>query len=59
MLRNGKSLSVILPIEMYQELLEPLEDAEDMAWLEIARQTPMRDRRLKEHLAQQKAKSRV
>ena len=39
--RKGKPVSVILPIEMYQELLERLEDAEDMAWLKKARQKPM------------------
>ena len=44
---------------MYQELLERLEDAEDMAWLKKARQKPMRYRRLEEYLAKRKAKSRV
>jgi hypothetical protein len=57
--RKGKPVSVILPIEMYQELLERLEDAEDMAWLKKARQKPMSYRRLEEYLAQRKAKSRV
>lgn len=57
--RNGKSVSVILPIELYQELLDRLEDAEDMAWLKRARQKPRRYRRLEEYLAQRKVKSRV
>jgi hypothetical protein len=57
--RKGKPVSVILPIEMYQELLERLEDAEDMAWLKKARQKPMSYHRLEEYLAQRKAKSRV
>jgi prevent-host-death family protein len=57
--RKGKPVSVILPIEMYQELLERLEDAEDMAWLKQARQKPMRYRPLEEYLAQRKAKCRV
>jgi len=57
--RKGKPVSVILPIEIYQELLERLEDADDMAWLKKARQKPMRYRRLEEYLSQRKAKSRV
>ena len=35
--RNGKSVSVILPIKDYKELLERAEDAEDVAWLKRAR----------------------
>jgi len=35
--RNGKPVSVILPIKEYQELLERAEDAEDVAWLKRAR----------------------
>ena len=57
--RKGKPVSVILPIEIYQELLEQLEDVEDMAWLKKARLKPMRYCRLEEYLAQRKAKSRV
>ena len=29
--RKGKAVSVILPIEVYQEMLERLEDADDIA----------------------------
>ena len=29
--RNGKPVSVILPIKKYQEMIERLEDAEDVA----------------------------
>ncbi len=36
--RNGKPVSVIIPIEDYKELLERAEDAEDVAWLKRARQ---------------------
>ncbi len=35
--RNGKPVSVILPIKKYQEMIERLEDAEDVAWLKRAR----------------------
>ena len=43
--KNGKPVSVILPIEEYQQMLERLEDAEDVAWLKRARKikrTPAR-----------------
>ena len=36
--RKGKPVSVILPIKRYEELLERVEDAEDIAWLKRARQ---------------------
>ena len=35
--RKGKPVSVILPLKAYEELLERLEDAEDLAWLKRAR----------------------
>ena len=35
--RNGKPVSVILPIKKYQEMIERLEDAKDVAWLKRAR----------------------
>jgi hypothetical protein len=44
--RNGKAVSVILPIEVYQELLERLEDADDIAWLTKARRKPQTFREL-------------
>ncbi len=31
--RKGKAVSVILSIEVYQEVLERLEDSDDIAWL--------------------------
>jgi PHD/YefM family antitoxin component YafN of YafNO toxin-antitoxin module len=49
--RNGKPVSVILPIKEYQELLERAEDAEDVAWLKHARQKPLHYRPLEDYLA--------
>jgi PHD/YefM family antitoxin component YafN of YafNO toxin-antitoxin module len=48
--RNGKPVSVILPIRDYEELLERVEDAEDTAWLKRARQKPLHYRPLEEYL---------
>jgi hypothetical protein len=50
--KNGKAVSVILPIKKYQEMLERLEDAEDVAWLKRARKKPLRHRPLEEYLAE-------
>ena len=36
--RNGKPVSVIIPINDYKELLERAENAEDVAWLKRAPQ---------------------
>jgi hypothetical protein len=52
--RNGKPVSVILPIAEYQELLERLEDAEDVAWLKRARKKPLQYRQLEDYLAGRK-----
>ncbi len=49
--RNGKPVSVILPIKVYQELIERLEDAEDVAYLKKARLKPLHYRPLAEVLA--------
>ena len=49
--KNGKPVSVILPIEDYQEMLERLEDAEDVAWLKRARRKKLHFRPLEEVLA--------
>jgi prevent-host-death family protein len=49
--RKGKPVSVILPIKEYQEMLERLEDAQDVARLKRARRKPMRYRPLEEYLA--------
>jgi len=57
--RNGRPVSVILPIEVYQELLERLEDAEDVAWLRRARLKPMRYRPLEKYLSARKSKRHV
>ena len=55
-LRKGKPVSVILPIDVYQEMLERLEDADDLAYLKKARAQPMEYRPLDEYLAEKKAR---
>jgi hypothetical protein len=57
--RKGRPVSVILPIAEYEELLERLEDAADVAWLKRARQKPMSYRPLAEYLAKRSPKPRV
>ena len=54
--RNGKRVSVILPIKQYEELIERAENAEDVAWLKKMRKKPLRYRPLKEYLAERKAR---
>ena len=54
--RNGKPVSVILPIAEYRELIERAEDLDDVAWLKRARQKPLHYRPLDEYLANRKAK---
>ena len=54
--RNGKPVSVILPIKRYEELLKRAEDAEDIAWLKKARKKPLRYRPLEEYLTDRKAR---
>lgn len=49
--RKGKPVSVILPIKQYQEMLERLEDAEDVAWLKKARRGKLHYRPLEDVLA--------
>ncbi|HEV7402416.1 MAG TPA: hypothetical protein VGO11_05800 [Chthoniobacteraceae bacterium] len=49
--RKGKAVSVILPIKVYREMVERLEDADDVAWLKKARRKPMQYRPLEEVLA--------
>lgn len=49
--RNGKPVSVILPIKEYEELLERAEDTEDVAWLKRARRRELHYRPLEEYLA--------
>jgi PHD/YefM family antitoxin component YafN of YafNO toxin-antitoxin module len=57
--RNGKPVSVILPIKDYEELLERLEDAEDVAALKRVRSKPLQYRPLEDYLAKRKDKARV
>ena len=57
--RNGKPVSVILPIRDYRELLERAEDAEDVTSLRRARRKPMQYRPLEDYLAERKTKCRV
>ena len=56
--KKGKPISVIIPIKAYEELLERLEDAEDVAYLKEARTKPLSFRTLKEYLAERR-KARV
>ena len=49
--RKGKPVSVILPIKEYREIMERLEDADDVAWLKMARRKPMYYRPLEDVLA--------
>lgn len=49
--RNGKPVSVILPIKKYQEMIERLEDAVDVAWLKRARREKLHFRSLEDVLA--------
>ncbi len=54
--RNSKPVSVILPIAAYEELLERVEDAQDVACLKRARQKPQQYRPLEDYLAERKGK---
>lgn len=49
--KNGKPVSVILPIKAYEEILERLEDAEDLAYLKKVRLKPLHYRPLEDVLA--------
>lgn len=49
-LREGKPAAVILDIDVYQEMLEQLEDIEDLRMLEEMRKKPLRFRRLEDFL---------
>jgi antitoxin (DNA-binding transcriptional repressor) of toxin-antitoxin stability system len=50
--RNGKPVSVIVPIDQYAELLERVEDSQDVAWLKKARKKSMKFRPLEDYLAE-------
>ena len=54
--RKGKPVSVIIPIKDYEELLERVEDAEDVAWLKKARRKPLHYRPLEDYLAERNRK---
>ena len=54
--RKGKPVSVIIPIKNYEELLERVEDADDLAWLKRVRKTPLRYRPLEDYLADRNRK---
>jgi prevent-host-death family protein len=58
-MHNGKPVSVILPIKDYEELMERVEDATDVAWLKRARRQPLQYRPLAEYLAERECKARV
>ena len=55
-IRKGKPVSVILPIKDYEELLERVEDAEDLAWLKQARRKKLQYRPLEDYLAKRNGK---
>jgi hypothetical protein len=57
--RNGKAISVILPIAEYEELLERAEDASDLKWLKQARADKLQYRPLEEYLSDRKSKRRA
>ena len=50
--REGKPVAVILDIEVYREMLERLEDAEDLRMLEEMRNKPLSFRSVDEFLAE-------
>ncbi len=50
--RNGKPVSVIIPIKDYEELPERVEDSDDVAWLERARKKPLHYRPLADYVAE-------
>ncbi len=49
-LRDGKPVAVILDIEVYQNMLERLEQIEDLKALEESRQKPLEFRSLEDFL---------
>jgi PHD/YefM family antitoxin component YafN of YafNO toxin-antitoxin module len=54
--RRGKPVSVIIPIKDYEELVERVEDAEDVAWLKRARRKPLNYRPLEDDVAERSRK---
>lgn len=57
--RNGKAVSVIVPIAEYEELLERAEDATDLKWLKRARAGKLQYRPLEEYMSERKTKARA
>jgi len=55
-MRNGKAVSVIIPIKDYEELLERAEDREDMVWLKQARRKKLHYRPLEQYLDKRNGK---
>ena len=55
-MRKGKPVAVIVPIKLYQELLERVEDAEDVAALKRVRRKPLHYRPLEEYQAEHNRK---
>jgi len=51
-----RSLSVIILIKDYEELLERVEDTDDVAWLKRARRKPLHYRPLEDYLAERNRK---
>jgi antitoxin (DNA-binding transcriptional repressor) of toxin-antitoxin stability system len=49
--RKGKAVAVIIPIKDYQDLLERVDDAADVAWLKRARKLSQHFRPLEDYLA--------
>lgn len=49
--KKGKPVSVILPIKQYQDMIERLEDAADVAWLKKLRRKKLHYRPLEDVLA--------
>lgn len=54
--RNGKPVSVIIPIKDYEELLERAEDGEDLSWLKRARRKKPSYRLLEDYLTERSGK---
>jgi prevent-host-death family protein len=54
--RKGKPVSVIIPIKDYEQLLERVEDAADVAWLKRPRRKPLHYRPLEEYLSERNRK---
>lgn len=57
--RKGKPISVIIPIEAYEELLERAQEAADLAWLRKARRKPLQYRSLDEYLNSRRGAGRI